>query len=475
MHDSYFETKEFRQLLEKYEASAGTSATTFFDVDDLSDIAEYYYTHGQIEKARVACDHALRLFPDAVMPNVFLARAALTVDNDVNESRRYLAAVGDKTDLEYCYMEAEIMIYEGRLEDARQYIADLYSRLDDEEVPDFILDIATLYADYYCYDDAEYWLNQSEDTDEPDYREVKARIAMARGNFEEGEDILNKLIDEDPYEGQYWNRLASGQFMLGRMEDAIDATDFSIAINPDDAEANFTKAQALFAIGKYNEALPYFEKYNALMNKDLSGWLYLGITYLNLGDNEAAEKVFIQAEQIPGGDGKTLSKIWQEHAFALGQRGDIDGAEQFLDRAEAQADSDEERNEIAILRGHLLLANGRVQRSQDCFKQAVTRSGHSLKVLLNIAISLFDCNYHQMAYKMFKVLFGQVDADWKEGYSYMALCCYDLMYDDEYLAYLEKACQVNPNEARVVLSELFPEDLPVAEYVNHAKSTLNNE
>ncbi len=49
----------------------------------------------------------------------------------------------------------------------------------------------------------------------------------------------------------------------------------------------------------------------------------------------------------------------------------------------------------------------------------------------------------------------------------MALCCKDLGKRNEYLKYLKKACQLNPWEARTVLGEYFPPEMPPEEYYNY--------
>jgi tetratricopeptide (TPR) repeat protein len=75
---------------------------------------------------------------------------------------------------------------------------------------------------------------------------------------------------------------------------------------------------------------------------------------------------------------------------------------------------------------------------------------------------------------MFVKFFSYVGDDWNEGYSYMALCCYDLKRYDEFLGFLKKACKLNPQEARLVLSHLFPEDMKPDEYYEYMKSKIDN-
>lgn len=474
MHENYYQSKEFEELLNKYEVAMQHGDSVYFEPDELTDIAEYYHVHGQTAKGRAVCDYALSIFPGATAPTVFKARAAMVIDDKPEEARRILATANDKTDLEYYYMEAELLLFENKPDEAEAYLEKTYQQIDDDdERADFVLDVATLFADYTLFDQAQQWLSRSDETDEPDYRELKARIAVAKGNIDEAENILNSLIDENPYDGSYWNHLASAQLNGGRTRDAINAIDFSIAINPEDQEAIYTKAHALLALNKFEDAAKQFKHYCALSPSDPNGWYYLGMTQLNLEGFEDALDSFRKAEQLNNTNSDIIQQLYQEQAFALAHLERLDEAEQYIEKALEMATDDDQRQEIMVLHGHILLECGQLTSAQQLFLRAILDSHQSPQVYFRIAVSVYDCNYIRLAYKLFNLLFSKVDDSWTEGYSYMALCCHDLDLNDEYLKYLEKACTVNPKEASFVLFELFPADLPVRDYVKYARQSIS--
>ena len=88
-------------------------------------------------------------------------------------------------------------------------------------------------------------------------------------------------------------------------------------------------------------------------------------------------------------------------------------------------------------------------------------------------VSLYDNRYVGAAYKLFKKFFSYVDKDWKDGYAYMALCCWDMQNYEEFLHYLEIALEKNAKETRVVLGHLFPNDLKTNEYISYIKEKMN--
>ena len=72
----YFGSEEFRELLDSYETAVADGNYPFIDADDLVDIADYYNMSGDYDRAMAVVDYALQLYPNATLPNVFMAREA---------------------------------------------------------------------------------------------------------------------------------------------------------------------------------------------------------------------------------------------------------------------------------------------------------------------------------------------------------------------------------------------------------------
>ena len=95
--------------------------------------------------------------------------------------------------------------------------------------------------------------------------------------------------------------------------------------------------------------------------------------------------------------------------------------------------------------------------------------------MLRIMVSMYDNRYLKASYLLFKKFFSYVDKDFNEGYSYMALCCYDLEKYDEFMTYLRIAVERNPKEAKLVLGQLFPKGTQVSEYELYFSNQLNDQ
>ena len=79
--EEYFNSEEFQEILENYEASINVGSNPFMDADDLVDLADYYSWQGDDDKAEQAIDYALELYPGSTLPNVFKARKALAEED----------------------------------------------------------------------------------------------------------------------------------------------------------------------------------------------------------------------------------------------------------------------------------------------------------------------------------------------------------------------------------------------------------
>lgn len=464
--DSYFESKQFKDILKRYEEAQQTGKAEFFDSSDLTDIAEYYYNNGKRAKATDILDEAIATFPGVALPLVLRARTALSDEHDVEKARHYASLVGNKLDLDYLYLEAEIMLTDHRDQEADQFLREKMEQIDEDDIPDYILDVATLFTDYNNTELAQSWLDLSDESDLGDYQELEGRIAFGKGNYEKSERIFERLLDKDPYSGRLWNSLASAQFMREHIDDSISSSEFSIAINPNDADALLNKANGLFRIGQYEKALDFYRRFSAICPDDECGHLYQGNALLSLDRPKEALKQFLLAENKMDTDSPNLQELYQNIAFTLSMLYKVNDALEYLDKAEMAAGSN--LNEIMVMRGHIYLEHDLTKEAQQCFATALANSNHSTDIFLKVSISIYECGYTSIAYRMLKTLFDDATEAPRDGYSYMAICSRHLNQHDDFLRYLKKACENNPFEARLVMGDLFPSDIQPQQYYDYA-------
>ena len=436
--EDYFNSNDFQELLHSYEASVASGDTLFLDADDFVDIADYYNYNDATDKAIEVVEQALELYPDDVLLNVFMARQAL-LDADYDTASEY----ADR-------------------------------QLDSDEVNDFIKDVGNLYEDYNIGQKAYEWMLRMTDDNSDDFKELMARALFGVGKYKEAGRLFNELLDNHPYSKSYWTALASAQFMSEDYHASVTSSEFAIAIDPEDPDGIDSKANALFKLGNYQESLRFYQRYADLVPDEPMNLLHQGTCLVNLGRNEEALKVMLRALDCLSDDSEEDQRlkayIYQELAFCYSALNKTDKALEMIDQtAELPCD----HNDMLVVKGHILLEAQRVEEAQVFFAQAISRSDDNPDVYLRIITSLYDNRYVKASYRMLKKLLGTIAKDYTYGYSYLALCCWDLGQWDEFLVYLHEAVERNANEVRQVLGRLFPEEMPVEQYEAYIKEQLD--
>ncbi|MBQ7424196.1 MAG: tetratricopeptide repeat protein [Prevotella sp.] len=468
MTDNYFESEEFLTLLRDYEERTQNGESPLLGSDDFTSIAEYYHSKGRREEAFEILERALDCYPDASAPLIFKSRLALIEEEDVEKAQELLDRVEDRSELEYYYMQAELYIAQHLDDEAADLLDELWEKSDEDTRQDIALDVANLYIDYDMPEEAETWLRRFDDQTLEDYLELLGRIEVGKGNYKEGMDIFNRLIDKNPYSSYYWNLLASTQMMRGDIYESIESSEYALAINNDDPDAVMNKANCLYKLGNYEDAMEYYQRYIRINPTDCRAYLCQGICMLGENRFQEAAVLLDKAEELASGNGQSLLDIYQEQAFVNSRLGNLDKALSYLDKAKSLPC---DKNDLLVLRGHILLEHGCIEEAQQAFEQAVTGSGNSYEIYFRIAVSVYDNGYTRLACKMFLQM--QRVSDRHDGLAYIAACCYDMGERELYLKYLQLACELVPEETKMVLEENFPEELRPEDYYKYELQKIN--
>jgi len=423
------------------------------------------------ERAIDVVEQGLALYPTNVLLNVFMARKALN-EEDIDEAERYAERIEDKDAPDFHYLQAEILIAQDRIDEADDYLRNYAKTVEPDEYGDFVKDVANLYVDYNVNEKAYEWMMRTKGDDSDDFKELMGRALFGLGKYKDSERIFNELIDHNPFSKQYWTALATAQFMNEDYNASITSSEYAIAIDPSDPDGLLTKANGLLKLTNYEQALDYFQRYSKVCPDDAIGPLHQAICLVNLERNKEAITQLEKALNLTDDNDEIMSQIYQELAFAYSANGELDRALDALSKTE---NLECDHADMLVIKGHLLLTHKLVDEAEKVFEQAMKLSKSNPQIVLRIIVSLYDNRYVKAAYQMLKHFYDiMVDDDFAYGYSYMALCCWELHYDKEFLHYLQKAIERNPSEVRITLGYLFPEDMPMEHYYDYMKEKLKS-
>ena len=468
---AYFKSEEFLEILQQYEDSVKSGHPIYMDADDLASIADYYHYYGRTEEADIAIGQALQYSPEAVAPLLYKAREALSV-RDFEKAREYAERIRPTDEVEYLYLKGEILICKGKADEADDLFRQHFREVPPDEHTDYVYDVANLFSDYDQHDLAFQWMARSRGDNSDDFKELMAHTLFGLGKYKDSERIFSELIDHDPFSKKYWNALASAQFMSEDYGASVTSSEYAIAIDPSDPESILSKANGLLRLENYEEALTYFERYNDLIDDDEFGYLHQATCLISLGRMDEAIERLRKAADIAPSDSQYLPEIYQEMAFVYNELKMPETALYYINKTKYL---DCNHNDMEVIRGHILMANNRLDEAGEAFERALKDSGNAPKTMLRIIVSLYDNQRFNDTYRLFKKYFKYVGDDWDEGYSYMALCCKDLHKVEEFLTYLTLATEKNPKEAQFVLGHLFPKGMPPTDYVDYVRNIINKK
>ena len=465
----YFESEDFKEILRQYEESVKSGERIYMDADDLTDIADYYHYHNRLAEAEEAITLAIEYNPEAVGPMLYRAREALE-SKDFKTAEQYADKVQPLDTLEAVYLRAEILIVKKEVESADQLLIEYSKEVPSDEHADYVKAVVGLYHDYSQYTKAFEWIARTTDANSEGFKELMARTLFGLGKYKDSEKLFNELLDKNPYSASYWNALAGVQYMKKDYSDALTSSEYAIAIAPNDSEGLMSKANALYGMGNYDEALKYFQKYSEKVPDDEFSHLHQAGCYINKGlFNDGIEELK-KAVSISAVNSPYLPEIYQEMAFTYNVIGDMEQALWCLDMTD-QLDCD--HLHMNTVKGHILLNNHKEEEAKEVFTKVLKDSGNSLKARLRIIISYHDNKYLQYAYNGYLGLLKSTGEKFYEVYAYLALCCYDMSKNDEFLYYLKKACDYTPMETKTILGEYFPDDMDPKDYYDYALKHSN--
>ena len=466
-NNKYYQSRHFLRLLHRYEKAVRDGHVPYLEADELTDIAEYYMTGKQDDKANQAIQAAIDMHPDAPDPQIFLARQKMFY-GQLDEARDIIDAITEQDDCEVVYVRAEILIKDGRADEASDYLLGQTDEMEDC-LDSFLYDCAAIFMDYDQWELAEEWTARLREAypDHPSLPIMEAEIQMGLDNYEEAMPMLQEILEDDPYNSEAWNLLAETYVALEMYPDALEAADYSLAINPQDSNAILMKANAYMRDEQMTSAILHYTQYLEKQPDDLSVQLSLAVCYNSTERFEEALALLGKAEQyavkMPDREAD-LSQIFLMRSYALSRQKKFREALKELKRARELSDG-QQTWQYDIAEGEVYLQSGQTKQAEDFFTSALSESPEKGETLFNIALAYSSAGYYDSAIDLLNdvwTLYGTQEG--KFVVPYLADCYLNKNDMASFLTYLQLAPSCNREATQHLFRDRYPGVAPEEYY-----------
>ena len=497
LRNSYYDSEEFKDILNDYETSVAEGRTPYFDADDFADIADYYLNIDKPKKCFQCLDWGLRLHPDEHLL-LSIQSGAYIYTHKYRKAEKIIAKLNpDDEDVLYQRAQLEYALYRHPVKAEEMFtdwinlqreVAEDTEEEEDEQqreemLRDAYIHVITSFIEltpHHVYDEelVKRWIEGYLVTFSPlgnyDSDLTLADTVREEGLYDMTVKVYSNILETNPYLNYGWTVLAAAQFSCEMYEEALESVEFALAVNPHDWDSVLTKAHCLYSTNRHAEAVPCFEQYIE-HTKDESQRLPYAISLVYADRNvEALEQLkraedYYQRNEL---DKESYAACCFEMSEAYLALDRLSASERCIDKAIALCP---EESYYKLQKGTLRLANSDVSNAMLCFVDFIEGSTDVVGNVLQVVGGFMLFGMEPIAVELISVLenFGKFYPKLKILYPYKALAYLRTGNYNGFMTYLKKSQRMCPEQARNVLSDLFPEGMNPQDYYQYMTENLS--
>ena len=499
----YIRSKDFKDLLAKYEKAVAYDLETYFDEDDLLDIAEYYHLKGKVDEVDQVLDYIFLLYPKSVKAYTFKAKQALLLGN-VEFAEQIISIIQDDTSFDTIFIRAEVLVSKDKATEAEEILNDYWNALEpedydedyppqsflnyrdddaDDEMPltrsDFALDIAVMYCDHGEWEYAGEWIDRVKDPelkDNGDYYEVKAMLFTEKRMYGEAITMWNKYIDKDAYSARAWLQLSHCQYCHGECNEALQSIEYAETIDPCIPETYIAKGNCLLSLGDHEAALAAYKSVRNNPYAELHARVLISTVYFSLEEyDKAYQQITTAVKDLETGDYPFTNceahcEIYRHASFICSAAGKSEEALNYAEHLPLLGITDER---YLFVKARIYLEAKEFNKGFEIISGILESNDHDSMIYVQMGCMLVDAGITEYGYKILDTALGNMEKEGaaiEYGYEHLAFAALLSGKYDEFLKALEKSISRNPTDTYCIFSLLFPKYMPLSEYLEYAKT-----
>ena len=406
--------------ISRFEMARANNKPLYFDVEDYERILEHYFAFRKYDVLHEALVQAISQHPtsETIQTNHF---RYLVETNQLNEAADLMREL-DKfcsNEPEYNMQKGELYLKLKKVDGAEIYFKKAYE-LTNEDRASLLLDIADLYIEYGLLDTADKYMSKARKI-APDDLEIVSDLAhmyTEQHKWDDAEFLLNKLIDANPYNADFWGRIALVHEGNADIPKAIEALEYACVIDESDGFSWMNKGHLHFRLEQYNEAIRCYERYaSTLTNKGLA-FYFIASCYEEIEDYKAAESYYRQAVDLVDNHADS----WLGLGIAYFRNGNYKDSMGCLEKAE---ELDDQNPDTYNFMGDCYRVLGYEEESYESYEQSIKLNPEQEDIYVTMASPFIASGNFGMAQKVFEKGLKHFPES-TELKTYYAICLYKL-------------------------------------------------
>ncbi|MCQ2057025.1 MAG: tetratricopeptide repeat protein [Bacteroidaceae bacterium] len=269
--ESYYESREFQDILKSYESMLDEGTSTYFDGMDLANIAQYYALSSELEKSDRVIEYGLSIHP--ADPDILIAKAGNQLQRGLSDQARVIAESIDSQDnQELIYLKGCIELADGNPEQADRFYTTAVEMSENDS--GMINDIIVKFMDTRHFELCQKWLDKALvlEPDSRNFIELQADLFFDTGQMDTALTWYDNLLDEFPFDTYYWEQMGRIHYEKNEFAKARECFEYIEAIDPDNKSARMMCASCIFSLELWDDAL---EIYTDLLKEDSDSYTLL--------------------------------------------------------------------------------------------------------------------------------------------------------------------------------------------------------
>lgn len=374
-------------LIERFEHSQKNNIGAYFDQDAYETIIDYYLDFNRIEDAKRVIDMALEHYPTSTY--VLLKKAQILFDMKKPAAALQIlekAEIYDSSDLGIYLLKAEILASQGKFKEGISLLEEKAISASVQDFLDIQLMMADIYEDHEQYNEVFSCLVRCleiapEDVEALDRINYTVEIT---DRYEESITIHKQLSDDYPYNEIIWYNLASAYRGKSRIDEAIEALEFVIAINENIDYAYQDLAELYLLNGKQDKALEVLKDFESLFTPDEDIYFLRGQCYEAKDDMKMARYNYKKACHV--------NPSYAEAFYKLGEAYKHDDKWEQSYKAYSKAAELENLYEYRLAEAEAAMVINKFEEAIDACERCVNISINRFEAYIVLARIFMLCN-----------------------------------------------------------------------------------